>query len=153
MAGLAKMVSVAGTVMTVFGKLSDARSARQYGKAQQAYAEQTANQVFASAQRDAMEEKRRAKLLASRALAVAGGGASDPTVMNVIADIEGEGAYRAAMEIYGGESQAEKLRTQGAFAAMQGKQASRRYTTQALASGVKSYVDYDYKYGKKGGKK
>lgn len=153
MAGLGQTFAVVGGVTSVLGRFMDARNARQYGKAQQAYAEQTAKQVFASSQRDAMEEKRRAKLLASRALAVAGGGASDPTVMNVIADIEGEGAYRAAMEIYGGESQADKIRTQGAFAAMQGKQASRRYTTQALASGVKSYVDYDYKYGKKGGKK
>lgn len=76
--------------------------------------EQNAGQVIAASQRDALEEKRRADLAASRALALAaasGGGASDTTVVNLIAGLKGEGAYRSAVALYRGEDQARKLRT------------------------------------------
>lgn len=76
--------------------------------------EQQAGQVVAASQRDALEERRKANLLASRALALAGAsgaGASDTTVVNLIAGLKGEGAYRSAVALYRGEDQARKLRT------------------------------------------
>lgn len=76
--------------------------------------EQQAGQVVAASQRDALEERRRADLAASRALALAaasGGGASDTTVVNLIAGLKGEGAYRSAVALYRGEDQARKLKT------------------------------------------
>lgn len=75
--------------------------------------EQQAGQVVAASQRDALEEKRRADFAASRALALAaasGGGASDTTIVNLIAGLKGEGAYRSAVALYRGEDEARKLR-------------------------------------------
>lgn len=62
----------------------------------------------ASSQRRAIEERRQARLVASRALAVgaATGGALDPTVVNAISGIEGEGEYRALTALFEGEEAA-----------------------------------------------
>ena len=75
--------------------------------------EQVAGQSIAASQRDAAEEKRRADLVASRALALAaasGGGASDPTIVRIIANLKGEGSYRSAVALYRGEEQARRYR-------------------------------------------
>jgi hypothetical protein len=63
----------------------------------------------ATAQRRASEERRQARLAGSRALALAaasGGGADDPSIVNLIADLEGEGEYRALSAMFEGETEA-----------------------------------------------
>lgn len=75
--------------------------------------EQRAGQVFAASQRDAQVERDKADLVASRALALAaasGGGASDPTVVRIIADIKGKGSLNAATALYRGEEEARRIR-------------------------------------------
>lgn len=70
---------------------------------------QNAGQDIAAAQRKAHNEKVRANMLASRAVAAAGasgGGLTDPSIINLIADIQGEGAYRSNVQLYQGEEQA-----------------------------------------------
>lgn len=55
---------------------------------------------------EAAEERRQARYVSSRARAVAaasGAGATDPTVVNTIANLETEGEYRALMAMYNGE--------------------------------------------------
>jgi hypothetical protein len=84
-----------------------------FKRVEAAQLEQQAGQVIAASQRDASEERKKTELIASRALAVAsssGGGAHDPTVANIIADIQGEGAYRQAVALYQGEEQARRLK-------------------------------------------
>lgn len=74
--------------------------------------EQQSGQAFAIAQRTALEEQRKTRILQSRALALAaasGGGASDPTVVKIMSDIGGEGAYRAQMALYEGKEQQRSL--------------------------------------------
>lgn len=71
-----------------------------------------AGQERASAQRLAIEQRRQAELLSSRALAVAaasGAGVDDPTVLNIMANIAGEGEYRALTALYEGEEEARGL--------------------------------------------
>lgn len=85
--------------------------------------EQQAQQEVAAAQRRSMEQQRLSRIAQSRALALAassGAGATDPTVVNIISDLAGEGAYRAGVEMYQGElnrrqklSQADALRFEG----------------------------------------
>lgn len=75
--------------------------------------EQIAGEERAVAQRRAGEERRRGRILESRALALAaagGGGATDPTVVNIISDLAGEGEYAAAVRIYEGEEAARRAR-------------------------------------------
>jgi len=86
---------------------------RQAGLYNARQLESQAKDVIGASQRRSEEEKRRTNLIASRALAVAafsGGGADDPTIINLISDIKGEGAYRSAIELYEGESEAQQLR-------------------------------------------
>jgi hypothetical protein len=62
--------------------------------------------------------------MASRALAVAagsGGGASDPTVLNIISRNAAEGAYRRAAALYQGEDRAAAMESQAAATEYQGQ--------------------------------
>lgn len=71
----------------------------------------------ASSQRQAIDERRQATLAESRGLALAaasGGGADDPTVVNAIAGIHGEGEYRALTAMYNGEERARSDEAQAA---------------------------------------
>lgn len=76
--------------------------------------EANAKESVAVSQRRALEQKRQSDLMASRALAyaAAGGGGSDKSVVNIISDLKGEGSYRAMLEMYDGESQAQKMKYQ-----------------------------------------
>src|SRR5262249_48643707 len=63
-------------------------------------ADQASKDAVAAAQRQAGEEKRRSKIMSSRAIALSaagGGGATDPTIVNIVSDLEAEGSYRAAV--------------------------------------------------------
>lgn len=114
------------------------RVAAQF-KAQQLRSQ--ALQTAAAGQRAGDTEERQARLLQSRALAVAaasGGGASDTTVMNLIAGIAGEGSYRRAIRLYEGEDRARTLRMQasaadyeGALAEEAGRLQAKGYETKA----------------------
>ncbi len=113
-----------GGLLKTFGMFGAGRAARQAGKAQRAANERAAKRTVAVAQRESLEEKRKARLLASRALALAaagGGGASDPSIVKLIADIEGEGAYRAGVALYRGQEDAAKLRYEGTLAEWSGQ--------------------------------
>lgn len=109
--------------------------------------EQAAGQEIAAAQRQAEQERHRAKLIASRAQAVAGAsgaGVSDPAIVNLIADLQGEGAYRAAVAGYQGEERARSLRmgadasrTEGKIAIAGGDARARAYEMQGYGAIVK----------------
>jgi hypothetical protein len=141
---IAAAASVAGTVMSVRGQQQAAnaqadytqQTAQYYAVAKESEAAQYEEQSiaeFATAQRQAEEEKRKSRILQSRALAVAGAsgaGVSDPTVFDIVSDLEGEGAYRAAVAMYEGGQRAEGARRAAA--------ASRYEGATGLASGSAS---------------
>lgn len=125
--------------------------------------ESRAGEEIAAAQQRGFEEKRRARLVASRAVALAaagGGGATDPTIVNLLADIDGEGAYRAAVRVYQGDETARGLRERAAGARYEGELAeeagsakARAYKTSALASLLSGAGSLYAKYGVGGPKK
>lgn len=100
-------LSVGGTII---GANAEAKQLR--GEAEQL--DSMAGQDRASSQRRAVEARRQSRLLQSRALAVAAsqGGASDPTVVNILANLEGEGEYRALTALYEGEEEARSKEAQ-----------------------------------------
>lgn len=76
-----------------------------------------AGQAVAASQMSAAEQLRQGKLIQSRAQALAaasGGGAVDPTVVNIIGNNAGEIALRASIALYQGEEKARMLRMQAA---------------------------------------
>lgn len=118
-------------------KASRAKTAAEFAAEQ---AEVNAGQQLAAAQRDAVEERRQAKLVASRAIAVAaasGAGASDPSVSFLVGRIKGEGTLRAANALYAGEDRARQLRMAAAAKRYEGltaEEAGELNAQDALAS-------------------
>lgn len=109
MAQLALPAAVAGTLLSASGTILGSRSEAKALNSQARQYDDMAGNTRATSQRSAREERRQARLASSRGLAVAaasGGGASDPTVVNMMADLEGEGEYRALSAMYEGETQA-----------------------------------------------
>lgn len=82
-----------------------------------------AGQERAAAQRKAIDERRRARLAESKAIAInaAGGGNTlDPSVMDILGDLESEGTYNANTATYEGEERARDLETQGNYRRYEG---------------------------------
>lgn len=140
-----------GTVLNAFGAIKSGNAAADAGRAQQLQAEyqaqqleQNAGQDIATGQRAAAEQLRQARLLQSRALAVAaasGGGAMDPSVLNIIGGIDMEGKLAADIEMYnakesarGKKDDARALRYTGQEYAAAGKETKRASRLTALTT-------------------
>lgn len=131
MSWIAVGVTAASMLMQQKGKAEAASAAKGQAKAMEkgkefeaAQLEQQANNALATSQVVAQEQRRQARLVQSRTLAVAaasGGGVSDPTVVNMLARVAGEGSYRASVALYGGEEKARFLRMQAQAADYEGE--------------------------------
>lgn len=134
---------VVGTLMQFSGAMQQSKAAKVAGQQAAINAdymarqqEQDAGQQVAAAQREAAEERRKAEIMASRAMAVAGAsgaGVSDPTIINLIADLQGEGSYRSSLAMYQGEDRARQLRQGADTSRFQGRigQADANYRASA----------------------
>ena len=128
------VMTAAATVMGTIGTIvstndasaamkAEGENARDIGRWQSAQLKQQAGQERASAQRQAIEERRKGDIAVSRARAVAaasGGGASDPTVMNIYSDLASEGEYNAQAVLAEGEEAARGLESQAGAAEYEG---------------------------------
>jgi len=157
-------MAVAGAVSSIAGGFSAANAAKTAAQRQKTEAEfeaeqmtQAAGQAIATSQRDAIEQRRQARLLQSRAIAISGAsGASvtDPTVLNLIGDIAGQGSYRAAVALYQGEDKARQLnmgaaakRYEGEVALETGRNKARAYQIQGITGALSSASTMFGKYG------
>lgn len=114
----------------------------QAAQFEQQQAEQQATQATAGSQREAATQKLETDYLVSRQLALAGAsgaGASDPTIVNLIAQTRGIGSYKAATALYQGEEQARQLRLQGAAAMFEGESAAQDMGLRAKSYRLASY--------------
>jgi hypothetical protein len=120
-AALSMGMNFAGTALSLMGAgqagdakiaAGDARGAALDYRAAQL--DQKAGQELASSQREAVEQRRRQKLVSSRALAVgaAGGGGVDPGLADILGDLAEEGEFRVLTSLYTGEEKAAGLRMQ-----------------------------------------
>lgn len=172
MSGLAAVGAGLGIAGTLLGAQSQRSAGRAQARAIKAEAEakrraaefeaaqheEVAGELIAASHRAAYEERKNAALLASRAQAVAGGsgaGVSDPTVVDIINQISGEGAYRAALALQEGEQAAKKhrmsaksLRETGYSAMVSSAaeasaitRASNLSATSTILRGAQSFVD------------
>tara|TARA_R110000868_G_scaffold142759_3_gene360209 strand:- start:2398 stop:2988 length:591 start_codon:yes stop_codon:yes gene_type:complete len=158
-------VSIIGSVVSFAGNMQAGKAAKQAGERQQAAAKFQADQMAAqsiqeqaAAQRGAIDQRRQASLIASRAVAAAGasgGGVDDPSVQNLISDIRGEGAYRAAVKLYQGEDAARQLRMGGEAKIYEGSLKMQDANDRASAyytKGIGSGLSLMGKYGSGGPK-
>lgn len=130
-----------GTATTAFGQMAqgDAAEADAKFRAQQMRRKAIAEE--ASSQRDAIEERRKAMLLQSRAtmLAAAGGTGVDIGAMDIISKIQREGEFNALTALFEGEERAATLRTGAEVSEFQGereKKASRIKAISTIFSGA-----------------
>ena len=123
MADPVTMMMVASTVFSVAGQQSEGRAAQQAANFEAAQRDQAAGQTRASSQREAEDQRRQARLVNSKLQANAGGGGLDTGVVNMAADITGEGEYRALSALYEGEESARGLEMGADQARARGKAA------------------------------
>jgi hypothetical protein len=110
--------------LAYIGMAIQAASKYQQGKSAKKQAFVQAGQIRATGERDAELKRKQARLLSSRGLAVAaasGAGASDPTVVNQLADIEAQGEYNALGTLYESEDAARDLEYSGKLADAEGR--------------------------------
>jgi hypothetical protein len=111
-------------------------AARERGRKQRAQYYVTAKNVMASGQQAMFEDKRQAELVASRAVAVAAAGGYIQDIDHLIADIYGEGAYRASLAMREAEMEAESLRFAGDQAEQYGADQYDLYKGRAKAAKI-----------------
>lgn len=106
---MSEALAIGGKLLDAGGTIIGANSEAKELRRQANQLDEQAGLDRASSQRQAIEERRGARLANSRTLALAaasGGGADDPTIVNRMADIDAEGEYRALTALYEGEETA-----------------------------------------------
>jgi hypothetical protein len=123
---MGEAMAIGGKVLQAGGSIFGGIAANKAAKAEAGQLKTQAGLERATSQREAMEERRQARLLNSRALAVAaasGGAVDDPSVVNLMADIDAEGEYRALTQLYEGETEARGLEAQAKARRKEGRNA------------------------------
>lgn len=130
----ADTIAPVAAALSSIGNLVAGSAARDAGQAARTAAyfkaaqyDENATAAVAAGTRNAEEERLKANLLASRAIAVgasSGGAATDPTVTKIVSDIAGRGAYNAGVALYNAEESARQMRMQGSAARYEGEMAA-----------------------------
>jgi hypothetical protein len=132
---VAQFIAFIPAILGAAGTLMGSSAQKQAAESQAMQLEQNAGQARAISQREAAERRRSVRYAQSRVKALAassGAGASDPTVVNLIADLEGEGEMGALAALYEGEEQARGMEYSAKVARRTGQAAS---TAGALRAG------------------
>ena len=113
------VATVAGGALSAAGTLMGGSAAADAGQRQQqaqyfkaAQEEQAAQESRAASQRVSMDKEREGRLLNSKLQANAaagGGGAADPTILNLAGGIAGRSEFESLLEMYKGENRARGL--------------------------------------------
>jgi len=130
-----------GSAFAIGGAVLDYNANKKAGKReaarsleQKVYNDIAAGQRVAVGQRRSHEELRQSKLKASRAVAVAAAGGASGDIDHLIADIEGEGIYRASIATFEAETEAERLRFEGEQGLKTGRDRKKFYDNKAVSS-------------------
>ncbi len=133
---LSTVASIGSTVLGLVGGIQEGEAAEEQAEAQARIDEQRAQADRAEAGRAAREETRQSLLVQSQqiARAAAQGGASDPSVVKLISDVEAEGQLRAGRIQAGVEQTAQDLEYQAQVGRAKGKSAKRGGYTRAIGT-------------------
>jgi hypothetical protein len=137
LAAAAPYVAAAGTVVSVVQQQNAGKQAQLNADFEAAQYEKQANAELAVSQQDAVRARRESRYLQSRAQAVAaasGAGATDPTVVNLIGDLEEEGEYNALTALYNGSQRAEAARSGATITRQRGKAYRNAAKTNSFAT-------------------
>lgn len=119
---LAEGVGLAGTAASALGGVAAAQAGKQASEYEAAQLRKQAPDEIAAAQREALQEQDRARLLASKARAqAAGSGTSGGNITDIIAGIYDRGAAGSDHAMYLGQSRAAGLRDKAAAVKVKGQ--------------------------------
>jgi hypothetical protein len=141
------MAALTPYLLSAGGTLMQGQAADSSAASEAAQLNQQAGQERAVSQLDAITQRRSARYAQSRAQAVAaasGAGASDPTVVDVISGIAGEGEFQALTSLYTGEDRARGMEFSGKVRRREGKAAQAASYLKAsgtLLSGESTWQD------------
>lgn len=134
---MSQVLAIGGKLVEGVGSIVSGNSQAKQLKSEAKQLERNAGLERATSQRQSIEERRQAELASSRALALAaasGGSADDPTVVNTIADIEGEGEYRALTALYNGDQSARGMEDEAAARRKEARNIKRASIFKAVGS-------------------
>ena len=143
-------IAAAGTALQAYGARQAGKTAYKASKFEAAQLQQQALEEQAVSQRRAMDIDRQGRLRASRALAVAaasGAGATDPTVLNLMATYAGETEYERMVALYEGETAAQKSRLQAQATRIRGQQANKAGGFSSIATSLTGGASLYSNYG------
>ena len=134
--GVGAALSIYGGYKAAKGIEKTGKRAYRQGLEQNINSRMAAIQAFAVGQRSAIEADRQAKIVASRAVAVAAAGGYSEDIDNLLADIYGEGAYQVSLELHAAETEANRLRLEGEQALQYGKDMKKESKKRAKAARI-----------------
>lgn len=144
-------IAAVGLAVNVAGQRQQKKAIAADANATAEQQREAAARSVAIGQRQALEERRNARLLESALQARAGGGGLDPTVVKLSSQIAGEGEYRALAALYEGESGAIGLENQATAGLRSAKARGRALDYQTagtiLDTGSKAFSTYNTRYG------
>lgn len=141
------IAGLAGSGLQAVGTMNQAKYGSEVAQVQNQELNQKANQDAASAERQQITAERQTELALSRTQALAaasGGGATDPTVLNVEGQIARQGTYNALSALYNGTAAAAADRYQGKIDLFQAGQQAAAAPFAALGqvlSGISSLAN------------
>ena len=138
-------LELAGNLESAAGNFEHGEQAQKAANFQAEQLRQSANSAVAASQRDAYFIQRQAEYARSTAIANAaasGGGASDPTVLNIIARNAEEMAYRKSLALYAGEDKARMLLMQADAKEFEGANAKSNSERAGVASLFKAGTSF-----------
>lgn len=131
-------------------KLYQAFQAKKFKIAEAKFTREARNRSMAATTREVAEQQRTNEHMQSRALAVAaasGGGVDDPTVSNIIGDINAEGEYRVMSILYTGLDEAAGFEHRAKISTREGRDAITAGVVNAVSSSMSAYVSAGGSFG------
>lgn len=145
-------IAAASTALGVYTSVQSGKQQQDLLNIQAAQREEDAKAAQAEAQRESLIERRKAKNLMSRARAVAGAsgaGSSDPTVTNILANIDTQGEVNALNALRSGDAVARGLRSGAAAARHEGQAARTAGYLDGASTAMSGATSWYAKYGGK----
>lgn len=133
-------LAAAGMFMNFLGTLDEGDNAAAAARLEAKQLEAKANEERAVSQRRAIQARRIAERAKGRARAIAaasGGGVDDPTVQNILGELEDQGTFNVLSELYSGEASGQGLE----FAAAERRSAGKAYRRRARLAAVGNLLE------------
>jgi hypothetical protein len=147
MSGFETIALVLGGISTaasMVGQINQGKAAKQAANYKAQQMEANAGQERAASQRGAIEQRRKAMLMQSRAQAVgaASGSLSDPSTVNILGDLAGEGELGALTALYQGEARARGYEAEATTSRYEGNAAKKAGQAAAIGTGLSFFGKY-----------